>query len=95
MLELERPLRLAWDVARLNFGEGQNAAGNPANPNGVNLAMCTEAINSDYFWSFLAMVDILAGVGNHLQRSQGRLKRSLRLKRGLALKRPWIARRER
>lgn len=67
MLELERPLRLAWDVARLNFGEGQNAAGNPANPNGVNLAMCTEAINSDYFWSFLAMVDILAGVGNHLQ----------------------------
>ena len=49
LVELEVPLRSAWDPARLSFKDGGAVA---------EVSTCTDAVRSDFFWSYLRMVSM-------------------------------------
>ena len=62
-LDLEVPLRRAWSKVRLLHGAEHE---NEAAAKTVSITKCTEAITSNYFWNYLAMLNVLSEVGNHI-----------------------------
>ena len=44
LVELEVPLRSSWDPARISFKDASDTAA---------VSECTDAIRSDFFWSYL------------------------------------------
>ena len=65
LIDLELPLRRGWDVNDL---QNTVKAGVQAGQfkGAVDIATCTAAVTSDFFWSFVKMVAVLAAIGNHL-----------------------------
>ena len=59
LLELKHVLRAAWR-AELLQGAGGDQRGT------VEVGVCSAAIESDYFWAYLFMVNIVSGICNHI-----------------------------
>ena len=57
LLVLEPSLRLAWNIEKIN---------GPSGGDSVEATAATEAVSSQFFWSYLKMVQILAGLTNEM-----------------------------
>ena len=60
LLEMKPALRAAWSMDLLNRSFGKRRMDT------VETQLCDTAIRSDYFWSYLSMVQQLAALGNEL-----------------------------
>lgn len=55
------PLPLNLPSFQVQQGQQQNKFKGP-----VDIAKCTECVHSNFFWSYIKMVNVLAEIGNHL-----------------------------
>ena len=65
ILEIQRPLRGAWDMGK--FGGGQAGRENDEdNEHTVNVEVCNRTITSKLFWGYSIMLDLVAWLILHL-----------------------------